>query len=84
MFVILADSQYNEGQKVVMVDRRKDPKRFWSKYIDFAMVYNSEHAAWEKSEALRWNSTQVVTLEEAEKVLERMSQRGQPDLNKVL
>lgn len=73
MFVIIADSRYAKGSKVVMVDRRKNKRTFWSKYLDFAMVYSNRNAAESKADSLKYNSPEVVTLEEAEKVIGRMS-----------
>lgn len=67
-FVIAADSRFNPGETVFMVDRNKSKKAFWSPSSVYALVYDNLQAAAKKCATLRFNNPRVIPLDRASSI----------------
>ncbi len=59
------------GPRKFLIDRRKDKTRWWTRLLDLAMKFNNEKAAQTTANKLKFGSPKIVTLEEAQKCLDR-------------
>lgn len=64
-YYVAADSQYNEGQTVFLVDRRRDRTKWWTPELSGAMGFYMEGAAESRCRSYRFNNVRVVTAEVA-------------------
>lgn len=58
-FVIITDSRCKD-ERLVMVDRSKQKKSFWSNRLDDAFVFSDREAAIRKAKSFRFNSPRVA------------------------
>ena len=65
MFVIITNSRRNH-ELLVMVDRKRQKRSFWSNRLDDAFIYFSQIAAQEKAKSLKFNNPRVMTFKQAQ------------------
>ena len=63
-YVILTTSR-NNGETLVMVDRSKQKKSFWSNCLRDAFVYGCKEAALDKARGFKFNNPRVVSCVDA-------------------
>lgn len=60
-FVVVTEDPGHPGSFLVMVDRRKQTKSFWSNRMDDAFFYRTQEAANAKVDTLIYNNPRVLS-----------------------